>query len=225
MSLDQVIVNKPPYAPHHPDKRPPVGKLPTKNVILTHEFNRILYALAVRTTTDAVYDSKYKYTLTEMLTDIASALTSNFEKIAEVSEAFNTLMKDCPEEFNTLKEIYDYINVNGDPKSALIELIDSKVDKEEGKGLSTHDFTDLLYEKLTNDYTKEQIDQFVADQAAATVEVSDRATILEDRADAVEVRVEDLENANNMIVSSDVPNVKDNDIWMNLQNPYPNEQP
>lgn len=207
--LDTVINTGCPCPPHphpHPHPHPPKPAphdLPTKNVILTKEFNKVLYSLAVRTTTDAVFDTKYKYTLTEMLCDISDALITNFERIAQVSEAFNKLMENCPEEFDTLKEIADYIRVDGDPKSALINLIDSKVDKEEGKGLSTHDLTDILYEKLTNDYTKEQIDEMY---------------------DQVVTRVVTLEKKNNVYMNIDdpsvVPDVLDKDVWFQYESSY-----
>ena len=135
----------------------------TKKVILVKELDKVLYALAVRTCTDMVYDKKYKYTLTELLDDIQSALTDTSSRLTILKERFDVLMKDCPEEADTLKEIWDYINVDGkdeygNPTSALIKLIETKVSKEEGKGLSTHDLTDILYEKLVNGYSKEDLD-------------------------------------------------------------------
>lgn len=213
MSLDAVVKHnnlsndmQHPHRPPVPPKPPKV--LPTKNVVLTHKFNRAIYALAIRTTTDVVYDKNYKYTLTEMLCDITDALTSNFQKIAQVSEAFNHLMADCPEEFNTLKEIADYINVHGDPKSELIQIIDNKVDKEEGKGLSTNDFTDLLLAKLRDDYTKEQLDEIFTNQTEIN--------------NSIAARVLQLEEAPNIIVddTEEGDNVPDNNIWMMLNGQY-----
>jgi hypothetical protein len=199
--LDTIVNTECPCpCPPKPKPKPAPHDLPTRNVVLTKEFNKVLYSLAVRTTTDAVFDTKYKYTLTEMLCDISDALITNFEKIAQVSEAFNALMADCPEEFDTLKEIADYININGDPKSALIELIDTKVDKEEGKGLSTHDLTDVLFEKLTNDYTREELDVLF---------------------NQVTTRIVTLERANNIQFSTEEPEgIKSKDIWFQSISEY-----
>lgn len=200
---------------HKPDhKRKPKGPLPVQKVILTRKFHNTVYELAVRTNTDAVFDAKYKYTVTEMLEDITNALITNFQNIAKVSEAFNALMEGCPEEFNTLKEIADYINVNGDPKSELIELIDNKVDKIEGKGLSTHDLTDVLYDKLVNGYTKEELDEkfeIITDELGNI-----KTNIIE-----VEDRVQALEEKTNVEIG-DAPaeTVKDNDIWFKLHSEY-----
>ena len=183
---------------HKPDhKRKPKGPLPVQKVILTRKFHNTVYELAVRTNTDAVFDAKYKYTVTEMLEDIT-----------------NALMEGCPEEFNTLKEIADYINVNGDPKSELIELIDNKVDKIEGKGLSTHDLTDVLYDKLVNGYTKEELDEkfeIITDELGNI-----KTNIIE-----VEDRVQALEEKTNVEIG-DAPaeTVKDNDIWFKLHSEY-----
>ena len=170
-----------------------------KNVVLTKTLNGVIYALAIRTSTDMVFTTDYKYTLTELLQDIESALTDHSKKIATVSEGFNALMKDCPEEFNTIKKIADYLNINGDPKSALIKMIESKQDAEEGKGLSTNDFTDLLKTKLENGYSKEDLD---------------------DKFEIIQKRISDIEEANNIYmtekneVSDD--EVKNNDIWFKI---------
>lgn len=211
MSLDTVVNHNhhpappcPPCPPRPPQPAPKV--LPTKNVILTHKFKKTVYALAVRTTTDAVFDSKYKYTLTEMLCDITDALTSSFQKIATLSEGFNALMKDCPEEFNTLKEIADYINVNGDPKSELINLIDTKVDKVEGMGLSHNDFDDIMKAKLVNDYSREQIDEIFHEYAIMTEDLRERVAA--------------LEMDNNVHISENGTEIKNGDIWIRLKGAY-----
>ena len=171
----------------------------SKNVVLTKTLNGVVYALAIRTTTDMVFTTDYKYTLTELLQDIESALTDHSRKIANVSEGFNALMKDCPEEFNTLKKIADYLNINGDPKSALIQMIEAKQDAEEGKGLSTNDFTDLLKTKLENGYSKEDLDE---------------------KFEIIQKRISDVEEANNIFMTerSEVTDeeVKNNDIWFKI---------
>lgn len=138
--------------------------LKVKKAILVKELDKTVYALAVRTCTDMVYDNKYKYTLTELLDDIQKAITQDSSRITIINEKFDALMKDCPEEADTLKKIWDYVNIesvdeDGNPTSALVRLIESKVDKEEGKGLSTNDFTDILYEKLVHGYSKEDLDE------------------------------------------------------------------
>lgn len=210
------INRRPPYPPPYPPPCPPPyppyppypyphDQLPIKKVVLTKKFNHVLYELAVRTNTESVFDKSYRYTLGEMLEDITNGLTTNLKATAKLSKSFNRLMKDCPEEFDTLKEIADYINVNGDPKSALMELIDNKVDKVEGKGLSTHDLTDILYDKLVNGYSKEQIDAIYQ-------------TCL-DSDNALNIRINALENKTNVVVD-EVEDIKDGDVWFKINSEY-----
>ena len=182
----------------------------TKKVILVKELNKVLYALAVRTCTDMVYDRKYQYTLTELLDDIQKALTDTSFRLTKLNEKFERLMKDAPDEMDTLKEVWDYVNIDGrdeegNPKSVLIQLIESKVDKEEGKGLSTHDLTDLLYTKLINDYTKEELDQKFD-------VVENRVTDLKETVDYI------AKNATMQSVESIIPpeGLKEGTIWFQI---------
>ena len=181
-----------------------------KNVVLVKELNDVLYALAVRTSTDMVYERRYKYTLTELLDDIQGAILDSSRRFTHLKERFDYLLKDCPNEANTLKKIWDYINVDnrdpdGNPKSALIQLIESRVEKEDGKGLSTNDLTDLLYEKLVNDYTVEELDQ--------------KFQIIEMDSTATKDRVRELERTANVLINDSPtvpPNLSDGAIWFQI---------
>lgn len=159
----------------------------TKNVILTRKLNNVLYDLMVKTTIDMVYDGEY--TLTERLSDIADALQTNYEDIKSVSEQFAKLVDAAPVTFQTFKEIWDYVNINGKPESELIKLIRSKQDAEPDKGLSSNDLTDILYEKLVNNYTREELDA----KFKIIIDESDNARFSE--------RVAKLENAPNILCS------------------------
>lgn len=91
--------------------------------------------------------------LSDRLVDIAEALNSviteqEVEDIAAAAVA--QLLVDAPEAFDTFKEIADYLSNNEDVIAALNTAIHSKVDKEDGKGLSTNDFTDEYKAKLDN---------------------------------------------------------------------------
>jgi len=67
---------------------------------------------------------------------------------AKISAAIDDLIGGAPETYDTLKEIADYIATHGEAAAALTSQVGQKVDKVEGKGLSTEDFTTALKEKL-----------------------------------------------------------------------------
>ena len=70
-----------------------------------------------------------------------------------ISQRFSDLMGEgVPETFDTIKEIYDYIKEHKEVATALNTAIANKVDKVEGKGLSTNDLTNELLTKLETAY-------------------------------------------------------------------------
>lgn len=93
-------------------------------------------------------------------TTLAAALASIYQSITnlptaegvdtKISAAIDSLVDDAPEAYNTLKEIADYISAHKEVSDALTAAIGGKVDKVEGKGLSTEDFTTALKTKLEN---------------------------------------------------------------------------
>ena len=78
--------------------------------------------------------------------------------LQEIKDNNNTLITDeiakivtgAPEDLDTLKEISDWIGGHESDASAMNSAIKNKVDKIEGKGLSTNDFTNEYKDKLTN---------------------------------------------------------------------------
>lgn len=90
-------------------------------------------------------------TLTAALADIFTSVTNlpTAEGVdTKISTAINGLIGGAPETYDTLKEIADYIAAHKDVSDALSAAIGNKVDKVEGKGLSTEDFTTALKTKL-----------------------------------------------------------------------------
>lgn len=93
-------------------------------------------------------------------TTLAAALASVYQSItnlptadgvdAKISAAIDDLIDGAPAAYDTLKEISDYIAEHKTAADALIAAIGGKVDKVEGKGLSTEDFTTALKTKLEN---------------------------------------------------------------------------
>ena len=68
--------------------------------------------------------------------------------ITAVSDKVDNIIKDAPEAYDTFKEISDYIASHTTEYEALLAISNNKVDKVDGKGLSTNDFTTALKTKL-----------------------------------------------------------------------------
>lgn len=91
---------------------------------------------------------------------LAAALASIYQSItnlptadgvdAKISAALGSLVNGAPEAGDTLKELFDLISSNTEAMALLNAAIGGKVDKVEGKGLSTEDFTAALKTKLEN---------------------------------------------------------------------------
>lgn len=90
-------------------------------------------------------------TLSAALAQIATSVSDipTGENVdAKISAAIDELIGGAPETYDTLKEIAEYILNHEDVVQTLNDAIGSKVDKEEGKGLSAEDFTSVLKAKL-----------------------------------------------------------------------------
>ena len=192
-----------------------MAKFESKYTVLTKKIDNIMYELFVKTHSDMVYVNDTT-TLTETLVKLSDLLTDSKKTEAELWEEYNKLTNGAPDRFNTFKEVWDYVNVNGDPKSELIQLIEKKQNAEEGKGLSTHDFTDLLYDKLKNDYTASQLDEkfriIIKDQNAIkdTIEENQKET---------QKQIEEIKSAPNIFVGTEEESenvVKNGDIWYEI---------
>lgn len=104
--------------------------------------------------------------LAEIITDLGSKVTTEqlnaaIEAMPDTQEvqgmidtsvqtAIDALIDGAPATYDTLKEIADYLATHQDEYTALVQTVAGKVDKVEGKGLSTEDFTTELKNKLEN---------------------------------------------------------------------------
>lgn len=179
------------------------AKFESKNIILTKKLNNVIYEIMVKTNSDMVYVNDEE-TLTEKLSDITELLTEFKGAYDELKEAFEDVVKDANESFNSFKEVWDYVNINGDPKSELIKLIESKQASEEGKGLSTHDFSDIMYEKLKNGYSREELD--------------DKFKIILEDNKAIAERIDSIEKRPNILISesADDSAIPDYSCWYQI---------
>lgn len=157
MAVERCLCNPPsPVSP----------KFESKDIVLTRKINNVIYEILVKTNANMVYVDESQ-TLTEVLSNIAELFATNKKDIADIKKKYEEMISPSEDDepsgeltgFKSFKEVWDYLNIKGDPKSELIRLIESKQSAEKGKGLSTNDFSDILYEKLKNDYTKEELDK------------------------------------------------------------------
>lgn len=128
----------------------------TKNVALQTLIEGVVTDIMVKTGSDnVIVDSSTGETLAarlvQLATDISNAVAGGItpsQVDTKISTAISALVDEAPETYDTLKEIADYISSNETAKNALNAAIGNKVDKVEGKGLSTNDFTTALLNKL-----------------------------------------------------------------------------
>lgn len=88
---------------------------------------------------DSIVNKKY-------VDDIASKKASSIEVTTSIKTAIDNLRTELmgegvPEAYDTFKELADYIERHQTVADALVAAVGNKVDKIEGKGLSTNDFT------------------------------------------------------------------------------------
>lgn len=136
-----------------------------KNLVLRKTIEGVLYDLMVKTVTDQVYTNDDTKTLTTIIDEINAAVAAKAGSadLTALEERINNMIADAPEAYDTFKEISDYLSSHKSEYEALVNLASNKVDKEDGKGLSTNDFTDELATKLTELYTKLELDELLDD--------------------------------------------------------------
>lgn len=128
--------------------------MPSKNSILKGIVNGQVTELYPKTVAENVFAASGT-DLETLLTTIPTTETVN----GLISDAIDDLINGAPATYDTLKEIADWIATHQSEYEALIAAIAGKVDKVEGKALSSNDFTDALLTKLNgieanaNNYT------------------------------------------------------------------------
>ena len=131
--------------------------MPSKNSILKGIVNGQVTELYPKTVAEQVFAASGT-DLETLLTTIPTTETVN----SLISSAIDDLIDGAPATYDTLKEISDWIATHQSEYEALIAAIAGKVDKVEGKALSSNDFTDALLTKLNgieanaNNYTLPQ---------------------------------------------------------------------
>lgn len=140
--------------------------------------------LLVMSNVENVYMSDGTTTLASKLAEMLSTIDTKADSTAvtqEISAAISALIDDAPETYDTLREIAEYIAQDKSAMEALNAAIGKKVDKEEGKGLSANDFTDILKAKLDSIAEGAEVNQ----NAFSAVKVGDAVIAATDKTDSI----------------------------------------
>lgn len=100
---------------------------------------------------DGIASGATKVTVDDTLSGTSTNAIQNKavqEAINAVSTKVDNIIKDAPEAYDTFKEISEYISSHKTEYDALLAVSNNKVDKVDGKGLSTNDFTAAYKTKL-----------------------------------------------------------------------------
>lgn len=99
------------------------------------------------TETSPVWEKWFATTVAEA---VKVSADSDQNIIQYINQKIADLIGTAPDTFDTLQEIAEWIQDNEEVTSAINDAIANKVDKEDGKGLSSNDFTDEYIEKINN---------------------------------------------------------------------------
>ena len=171
----------------------------------------------VKTVSDMVYVDD-QITLTEKLADIINLLSTHTETFEEFKTRLNKIVADSEDQAQKLKDVWEYVNANGDPKSELIKLIDSKVTAEDGKGLSSNDFTTFLKEKLENDYTKDEINEKFTVLLKQNESINTTINEMKSSIQEVKSEVEEMKKEPNIRMSENaaIAGLEDGNCWFQI---------
>lgn len=123
----------------------------TKNAILRASVEGQIVELLVKSNVKNIYMEDGTTLLSTELANILTTLgqkANSADVTTEINAAIDALIDGAPDTYNTLKEIADYLTTHQNEYTALVQTVAGKVDKVEGKGLSTNDFTNALLSKL-----------------------------------------------------------------------------
>lgn len=119
-----------------------------KGAVIKKMIEGVLNELMVKTNSDNVIvdmtsGKTLAAALSEILSDLATKATPD-----DIDSRINALVNAAPAALDTLKEIADALNNDPDFAATMTTQLAGKVDKIDGKGLSTEDFTTALKAKL-----------------------------------------------------------------------------
>lgn len=182
-----------------------------KNAVIKTMVEGQIVEIMVKSNVENIYLPDGTTTLASKLAEILASINGiDGDVDSKISAAIDALIDGAPETYNTLKEIADYLATHQNEYTALLATVGGKVDKEEGKGLSTEDFTSELKAKLEG--IAEEANKYELPKATTSslggVKIGSGVTVADDGT----ISVADKPT---IYVQADQPsNLKANDLWI-----------
>lgn len=160
--------------------------------------------------------------LATMVADIDERAKST-DVATQIQAAIDGLINGAPATYDTLKEIADYLATHQDEYTALVQTVAGKVDKVEGKGLSTNDFTDTYKAMLDglgslaskNSVSEADLDVALAEKVNAAAEGNHSHANKAVLDGITAEKVEAWDGKPDVYIQASQPTtMKENDIWI-----------
>lgn len=197
-----------------------------KKAIVKAKIENELVELLVKSGVENIYMEDGTTTLASklatMVADIGERAKST-DVAAQIQAAIDGLINGAPATYDTLKEIADYLATHQDEYTALVQTVAGKVDKVEGKGLSTNDFTDTYKAMLDglgslaskNSVSEADLDVALAEKVNAAAEGNHSHANKAVLDGITAEKVEAWDGKPDVYIQASQPTtMKENDIWI-----------
>lgn len=197
-----------------------------KKAIVKAKIENELVELLVKSGVENIYMEDGTTTLASklatMVADIGERAKST-DVAAQIQAAIDGLINGAPATYDTLKEIADYLAAHQDEYVALVQTVAGKVDKVEGKGLSTNDFTDAYKAMLDglgslaskNSVSEADLDVTLAEKVNAAAEGNHSHANKAVLDGITAEKVEAWDGKPDVYIQASQPTtMKENDIWI-----------
>ena len=197
-----------------------------KKAIVKAKIENELVELLVKSGVENIYMEDGTTTLASklatMVADIGERAKST-DVAGQIQGGIDGLINGAPATYDTLKEIADYLVTHQDEYVALVQTVAGKVDKVEGKGLSTNDFTDTYKAMLDglgslaskNSVSEADLDVALAKKVNAAAEGNHSHANKAMLGGITAEKVEAWDGKPDVYIQASQPTtMKENDIWI-----------
>ncbi len=197
-----------------------------KKAIVKAKIENEIVELLVKSGVENIYMEDGTTTLASKLATMTADISERAKSsdvTVQIKAAIDDLIGGAPATYDTLKEIADYLATHQDEYIALVQTVAGKVDKVEGKGLSTNDFTDAYKAMLDglgslaskSNVSESDLDAALAEKVNAAAEGNHSHA---NKAVLDGITAENVEAWNGKpdvyIQASQPTTMKENDIWI-----------